>query len=449
MRAPGICFSFLRWFLWLAFIFGASLSTQAQLHPGYNYEEKNVRAFTLPDPLTLANGKPVRNRATWFKQRRPEILHLFEQNVYGRTPEQAKVPLQYKVEEADTPALNGAALRRQVTIYFTAKGEAGPRMHLLLYLPVRNAKPVPLILGLNFQGNQTILADPGIVLHEAWLREPPVAAPHAANAQVTYKRGMPSEESRGRQSQEWQVENLIRRGYGLATVYYGDIEPDFAEGMKYGIRPLFFDKGQTEPAPGEWGAIGAWAWGLSRALDYLLTDKRIDEHRNAVTGHSRLGKTADWAAAQNTRFAAVLSTESGKGGQSLYRRNLGENIAHLVDPYGYWFCRNFRQWVGRDSEIPVDGNLLLALVAPRPLYVASAEDDRWSDPRGEFLSAVNVGRVYQLLGKQGLGTDQMPPVNQPIMHTVAYHVRTGKHDVTAFDWQQYLEFLDAQWGVPK
>ena len=435
--------------LLFVFLVGAFPAAGGQLHPGYNYEEKDVHAYTLLDPLTLANGKPVRKAKTWFKQRRPEILQLFEQNVYGRTPAQARVPLRYKVEEAGTPALNGSAVRRQVTIFFTAKGEAGPRMHLLVYLPAKVAGPTPVILGLNFQGNQTISTDPGILLHETWLRDPPIGSPNDPKKPVTYNRGMPAESSRGRQSQEWQLEEVIRRGYGLATVYYGDIEPDFADGMQYGIRPLFLTAGQTEPAPDEWGAVGAWAWGLSRALDYLLTDPRIDGRHIAVTGHSRLGKTADWAAAQDTRFAAVLSTESGKGGQSLYRRNLGESISHLVNPYGYWFCRNFRQWVGRDSEIPADGNLLLALIAPRPLYVASAEEDRWSDPRGEFLSAVNVGGVYQLLGKQGLGIEQMPAVNHAIMHTVAYHVRTGKHDVTAFDWQQYLDFLDAQWGAGK
>jgi hypothetical protein len=425
------------------------IAAGAQLHPGYNYDEKNVHAYTLPDPLRLANGKPVRKPATWFKQRRPEILRRFEENVYGRTPAQARVPLRFAVEEGDTPAFKGAAIRRQVTIYLTPKGEAGPKMHLLIYLPAQAVNPAPVILGLNFQGNQTVSADPGIILHEGWLRNPPRASPNQANTPVTYARGMPGESSRGRQSQEWQAEEIVHRGYGLATAYYGDIEPDFADGMKDGIRPFFFKKGQSEPAPGEWGAIGAWAWGLSRALDYLLTERRIDGRRIAVTGHSRLGKTADWAAAQDTRFAALLSTESGKGGQSLYRRNLGENIAHLVDPYGYWFCRNFRQWVGRDSEIPVDGNLLLALIAPRPLYVASAEDDRWSDPRGEFLSAVDAGRVYQLLGKQGLGTDSMPAVDHAVMHTVAYHVRSGKHDVTAFDWRQYLDFLDSQWGTPR
>lgn len=434
--------------LWIL-LAGAFPAAQAQLHPGYNYEEKDVHPYTLPDPLTLANGKPVRNRTMWYKQRRPEILQLFEQNVYGHTPAHAQVPLRYKVEEAGTLALNGTTIRRQVTIYFTGNGEAGPKMHLLVYLPATATKPVPLILGLNFQGNQTVSADPGIILHEIWLRDPALGAPYDPKTPVKHTLGMPAENSRGRQSQEWQVEEVVRRGYGLATAYYGDIEPDFAEGMKYGVRPLFFRQGQTEPGPDEWGAVGAWAWGLSQALDYLLTDKHIDGHKVAVTGHSRLGKTADWAAAQDTRFTALLSTESGKGGQSLYRRNLGENIGHLVDPYGYWFCRNFRQWVGRDSEIPVDGNLLLSLIAPRPLYVASAEDDRWSDPRGEFLSAADAGRVYQLLGKQGLGTDQMPAVDHPIMHTIAYHVRTGKHDVTAIDWQHYLDFLDAQWGVRK
>ena len=210
----------------------------------------------------------------------------------------------------------------------------------------------------------------------------------------------------------------------------------------------FFAPGQTTPKPDDWGAIGVWAWGLSRALDYLVTDPLIDPTRIAVTGHSRLGKTVNWAAAQDTRFAAILSTESGKAGQSLSRRVFGETVAHLEDSFPYWFCANYAQWSGRDTEIPADGNLLLSLLAPRPVYVASAEGDQWSDPRGEFLSAVSASHVYALLGEPGISTQTMPPADTPTDPTrfVAYHVRTGKHDVTAYDWDQYLNFLDAHFG---
>ncbi len=448
----------------LFFTLAASPAAHAQDHPGYNYDEKSIPPYKLLDPLRLTNGKPVTDAKTWYDVRRPQILQILAENEYGRTPANAHVPLSYEVTEKDTSALGGTAIRRQVTVYFTPQKEAGVKMHLLLYLPAHAHSPVPVILGLNFMGNQSVDADRGIALASLWLKKPqtapasgqkgssgtsPGAAPVAQPEPVEYIQQTAAEKTRGIQSQEWQVEQILAHGYGFATAYYGDIEPDFAGGIRFGVRPLFYAKGQTAPTPDEWGAFGAWAWGLSRAVDYLQTDRRIDARRIALTGHSRLGKTADWAAAQDLRFAAVLSTESGKGGQSLLHRYDGEPISHLVNPYGYWFCANFAKWVGRDQQTPFDGNLLLSLIAPRPLYVASAEGDKWSDPHGEFLSAVDVGRVYRLLGKQGLGTDVMPGVNQPVPAAfgtnVAYHIRTGKHDVTAYDWEQYLRFLDAHW----
>ena len=426
------------------------IPVHAQQHiPGYNYDESKIAPYTMLDPLRLADGHAVTTPQQWYAERRPQILHLFEDNLFGVTPQAAKNAITHaRIIEHNEHALDGLAVREQVDLTFEpAPGVApGPQvlhtMRLLVYIPAAAAKahlPVPLVLGLNFGGNQTVIDDPAIQPTPIWT-EP--------KGTTDLQHVAPPEDSRGKATQQWQVKMLLSRGYGLATAYYGDLEPDYKNAAQYSARNLF---GPIDNAPDAWGAIGVWSWGLSRALDYLTLDAYVDPHHVAVIGHSRLGKTADWAAAQDTRFAAVLSNESGHGGQSIQRRALGETVAHLEHSFPYWFCPNYAKWVGHDAEIPADGNLLLSLIAPRPLYVGSAVGDEWSDPKGEFLSAVSASRVYKLLGKPALEPDtQQPPLDHPIGldGLVAYHERTGKHDVTAFDWEHYLDFLDNRWGKP-
>ena len=370
--------------------------------------------------------------------RRAEIIQMFEHNIFGRTPAAAqRLPLRMHLDEQDDHALEGRAIRKQITLFFSPQLDGGPQEHLLLYLPAHHTGRIPVVLGLNFLGNHTVLADPAIRLNPTWTR--PAKSRDMPHLEV------PDETARGSQIQQWQVEKILARGYGFATIYYGDLDPDYKDAMQLGIRPAFYDHGQTAPRPDDWGALAVWAWGLSRAVDYLVTDPLVDPARIAFTGHSRLGKAADWAVALDPRIATLLSTESGKGGQSLSRRVYGETIAHLQHSFPYWFCENYARWVDHDTEIPADGNLLLSLIAPRPVYVASAAGDQWSDPRGEFLSAVSASRVYALLGKPGIAISTMPPVDTPTAPArfVAYHVRTGKHDVTAYDWDRFLDFLDA------
>jgi len=400
-------------------------------HRDANYDEAKVPKYVLPDPLVLSNGERVRDAAAWRNRRRPELLRLFASNVYGHTmgkPDHVR----FELSSIDKAALGGKAVRKQVTAYFTAKNER-PKMDILIYLPANARGPVPVFLGLNFEGNQAAERDPGIKLGEVWQRGKG-SAPAVKQAAT--------EASRGSAASRWQVEKVIGRGYGLATIYYGDIEPDFDGGIGYGVRPLFYKPGQTEPAPDEWGAIGAWAWGLSRALDYLEKDKDVDAKRVAVIGHSRLGKTALWAGAQDERFAMVISNCSGEGGAALARREFGERTKDLNTHFPHWFCVNFRQFNGREEDLPVDQHELISLIAPRPVYVASAQEDLWADPHGEFLSAVAAGPVYHLFGKKGLERDRMPAIHEPIMNTIGYHIRAGKHDITAYDWDQYLEFAD-------
>jgi len=396
-----------------------------------NLDESKVGPYTLPDPLVMQNGERVRDAQTWFRRRRPELLSLFEANVYGRTVAPPQKPT-FEVLSTDRNAINGKAVRRQVRVWFA--GKDGPRMDILLYIPASATKPVPAFAGLDFSGNQSVHADPGIRLGEIWVRDP-------KNHDRYIKRTATDAEC-GRGASQWQLEKILARGYALATAYYGDTEPDFVGGLPYGVRALSLSGGQTDPRSGEWGALGAWAWGLSRMLDYLQTDHAIDAKKVAIIGHSRLGKATLWAGAQDTRFAIVISNDSGEGGAALSRRNFGETLMRISTVFPHWFCANYRQYGPDPNQMPVDMHELLALIAPRPLYVASAEQDLHSDPRGEFLSAVAAGPVYELLGKQGLGRDQMPGIHQPIMHDIGYHIRAGKHDVTEYDWEQYLKFAD-------
>lgn len=429
----------------------APLHAPAQHIPGYNYDESKIAPYTLLDPLRLANGTPVTTPQQWTAQRRPEILRLFEDNVFGVTPPAAVHAIAHAhIVEHDDHALNGLAIREQIDLSFdpapgiTPPPEALHSFRILLYLPavaVAAHHRVPVVLGLNFTGNQSVVDDPGILATPLWSKP---------KGSTTLLHELPSDTTRGTATQQWQVRMLLTHGYGFATIYYGDLEADYKDASQYSVRNLYSTPAQLA-APNAWGAVGAWAWGLSRALDSLRADPRIDPNHIAVTGHSRLGKAADWAAAQDTRFSALLSTESGHGGQSIQRRALGETVYHLEHSFPYWFCPNYAKWVGHDSEIPADGNLLLSLIAPRPLYVASAQGDEWSDPKGEFLSALSASRVYALLGKPALPPNTEPPaIDHPVglKGFVAYHERTGKHDVTAFDWQSYIAFLDDRWGKP-
>jgi hypothetical protein len=398
----------------------------AQNPPDANYDEAKVGTFKLPDPLVGADGKPVASTSAWRRQRRGEILELFRSHVYGRSPARPR-KLRFVMGAVDRKALGGKATRKEITIHFSEQAD-GPHMDLLLYVPNDAKKPVPAFLGLNFKGNHSVSTEPGITLSKAWMRPGDgVVGNHATEA------------TRGAEASRWQVETVVGRGYALATAYYGDIEPDHPEGWKTGVRSLF----AKSPRPSDdWGAIGAWAWGLSRALDYLETDHDVDAKHVAVLGHSRLGKTALWAGVQDDRFAIVISNDSGEGGAALARRNFGETVKRITASFPHWFAPAYSKYADDPSKLPVDQHELIALVAPRPVYVASALDDKWADPHGEFLSAKNAEPVYKLFGLEGLGADDMPPVDHPIGKTIGYHIRTGKHDVTAYDWAQYLDFAD-------
>ena len=402
-----------------------------------NEDESQVPPYTLPNPLVFESGRVITQKSSW-PWRRLELLELFRDHVYGRAP-RGLYRGSARVVSIDRNALDGLATRKLVRIPLTRK-EPGPVLDLLLYLPNGVSDPVPVFLGYNFDGNHTVTADPAVPLPSGWV-------PNRPRSGITDNRAQ--EVSRGADAAAWPIEKILQRGYGLATMYYGDVEPDHDTGWREGLRGAVARGGDRhEFGPSEWGAIAAWAWGLSRAMDYLRTDPGVDGRRVALIGHSRRGKPALWAGAQDERFALVISNQSGEGGAALARRWYGETVWRINTSFPHWFCGRFKDYNTNVPALPVDQHELIALCAPRPVYVGSAEDDRWADPRGEFLSLVGAEPVYTLYGVPGLGVAEMPPVSTSVGETLGYHVRTGKHALTAYDWEFYLDFADRHLKAP-
>ena len=387
------------------------------------YDESKIPAYTLPDPLVMQNGQKVETAEQWINQRRPELIKLFEEYVYGVKP---KKQVKYLFEETKVVPdfLEGRATLKEINLDF-ADAPLDRPISLLLIIPNGNDGPVPVFAGLNFGGNQTVHTSNEITLAKVW------------NGNIG-ELSIADENTRGSGATRWPVERIIDRGYAIITAYYGDIDPDFDDGFKNGIHPLF-DESRNESS---WGSMSAWAWGLSRMLDYAEMDEALDQRKVIVIGHSRLGKTALWAGALDERFAAIISNDSGCGGAALSRREYGETIKSITTIFPHWFCKRLSEYGSKVNKLPVDQHELIALMAPRPVYIASAEDDQWADPHGEFLSAVYAEPVYKLFGLKGLPVQEMPVVNRPVYNRIGYHIRTGKHDITPYDWEQYLDFVD-------
>lgn len=352
-----------------------------------NYDETQVPEYTLPDPLITADGQTIRDVMEWKSHQRPRLLQIFEQDVYGLAPPLPQSPPQ-AVSILEDLVLDGLAIRKQINVHIL-DNSSDPIMTIMLYLPVKTHEPVDIFLGLNFKGNHALEADDRIQISQGWL---------AINDSTELERG--SDSSR------WSLERIISRGYGLATVYHGDVSSDLKEGYGNNIASYFYREGQTQPDDHEWGAIGAWAWGLRRAMDYLQDEPLVN--RIMLMGHSRLGKAALWAAAQDERCALVISNNSGCMGAALSRRAFGETVGIMNTNWSRWVCRDFHQYTGKESDLPIDQHTLISLIAPRPVYIASAEEDRWADPLGEFLGGYHANPVYELYGKQGLPIDKQP-----------------------------------------
>lgn len=356
----------------------------------------------LPTPLRSENGDAITGADGWTSMRRAQVLALFRQNIYGKAPVGRPENLQFHIEDSADTVMEGAAQRKLVRITYSGPGGEGA-IRLVLFTPTKRNRPAPCFLLICNRGPDNIDA------------------------------------TRSIRSPFWPAEAIVANGFAAAAFLNTDVAPDTKDAWQKGVHKIYDgEQGRTAES---WGTIAAWAWGASRVMDYLVTDPAIDAKRVAVVGHSRGGKTALWAAAEDERFAMAVSNDSGSTGAAMARGKTGERIKDINRGFPHWFCENYKTFNDRETALPVDQHMLLSLIAPRPLYVASASEDSWADPRSEFQSAVLATQVYELLGKRGISQKTFPEPEKPLHEgAIGYHVRTGKHNLTEYDWAQFMAF---------
>lgn len=388
----------------------------------------------LPDPLIAMDGTKIAGKEQWEKVRRPELKTLFQEYMYGYFPPRPD-NVTFKVERIDPKALGGKATLKEISISFGPPST--PKLQMLLVVPNKRSGKAPVFLGLNFTGNHTVLADPNIRLPKTWM------APNRKGV----KDNRATEEGRGTAIDTWAIEQTIDRGYAVATVYYGDVDPDRKD-LREGIQPHLQGK-DHKASPSDWGTIAAWAWGLQRCIDYLVTDADIDASRIIVFGHSRLGKTALLAAAFDDRAALAIPHQAGCGGTAPSRGKVGESVKRITDVFPHWFNGNFPKFADKVDRLPFDQHCLAALMAPRPLLFTNALDDQWANPDGQFEVLRGADPVYRLLDAGGLEAKTRPEVGVLSSGRLGYWIREGKHSTTPEDWRLFAEYADKQLGKPR
>lgn len=373
-----------------------------------NYDESTVPAYTLPDILITAEGKKIKSVSAWEKHRRPEVLALFEEHVYGKTPARFD-SLKFVVTNENVVAMAGKAHLKEITITAWNSGNL-VSFPVVLFIPNKPTKPAPVFLLINNRSSRN--TDP----------------------------------TRMEKSDFWPAEMVIDSGYAIAAFHHSDVAPDRKDSYQNGVLKQLFPA-ELEKDNGM-KAIGVWAWAASRVMDYFKTDKEIDSGKVVLVGHSRGGKTALWAAAQDQRFAMVLSSCSGSTGASLARRKYGETISLINKQFGYWFNNNYKKYSNDVNSLPVDQHMLIGLIAPRPVYTTNATEDRWADPYGSFLSLLHAKPIYDLYGKKVSLLKEMPAVNSPIINSaIGYHFREGKHDLNIYDWTNFIRFAKLHFNL--
>jgi len=392
----------------------------------------------LPDPLVMfGTGEAVRTAEAWYRKRRPQIVALVQHYMYGYLPEAPAVSAE--VRRVDAAFLSGRATLREVTLSFGPPGT--PPVDLLVIVPNGRQAAAPVFLGINFCGNHTVVDDPHVALPRSWV---PERCRGAVENRAT-------DDGRGTQAEAWCVDELIARGYALATFYCGDIDPDRPD-FTDGVHPHFLRPGQTEPGPHDWGTIAAWAWGLHRAVDYLITCDDLDRRRICVVGHSRLGKTALLAGALDERIALVVPHQSGTGGMALSRGNQQETVARINTSFPHWFNDVFCQFNGCEDLLPIDQHLLVCLVAPRPLLDTEGDQDLWANYEQALAALRGADAVYKLLGRRGLVASGVVRDDEPFTAEncgdIVQYRRDAPHVLNRDYWRRILDFADFQLGAP-
>jgi hypothetical protein len=383
----------------------------------------------LPDPLVMLDGTRVASKEDWIQKRRPELKDLFQHYMYGYFPPRPD-NMVFHVGRVDPKALGGKATLKEITIAFGPPGT--PKMQVLVFIPNKRQGPAPVFVGMNFHGNHTVVADPLVPLPAAWVPKGGKGA----------KANRATEEGRGSEIDTWAIEQTIDRGYAVATVYCGDVDPDRPDARE-GIQPHLRKEG-TPIGPHDWGTIAAWAWGLERVVDYLVTDKDIDTRRIVIVGHSRLGKTALLAAAFDERVAMAIPLQAGCGGTAPSRGTIGESVKRINTSFPHWFNGAFKEFNDKPDRLPFDQHCLIALMAPRPVLLPNVVEDTWANPAGQFDVLKAAEPVYRLLGAGGLDAKQMPEPGHLVSSTLGYYIRAGKHSMTREDWRIFADYADKQ-----
>ncbi|SHE58487.1 hypothetical protein SAMN05443144_10291 [Fodinibius roseus] len=402
-----------------------------------NAQQKSWPAVTelpalqqFPDPLEMFDGTPVNTIEQWREERRPEIISLFEYYMYGQAPPSPE-NFRYTVDNIDREALDGKATRKLITLRFGPDGT--PPVSLLLIIPNNREGPVPVFFGLNAAGNHSLMDDPAIPLTKAWIKN---------SYYENTDDNQAHDKQRGTRSDNWPFEKIVNRGYGVATMYAGEISPDYDGGWMEGVHKGYFKKGQTHPEPDEWAVLAAWAWGLERGVDYLVEDKEVDNSGIIVMGHSRRGKAALLAGALDERIDIVIPHQAGTGGTAPSRSYIGESVKAINRNFPHWFNDNFKKFNNKVERLPFDQHHLFSLVAPRNLLLTNATEDIHADPHGQFDMLVAATPVYELFGAEGIKTDIYPEVNTLVDSPLGYFVRPGNHSVIDKDWEIWLDYCD-------